>query len=89
MASLLTYAEPAVIFEKRDEFFDFRWHFRQIVLGLRPVECGSVSGQLCAHERLCSVALTLPECTAVPWAQVLGPFARDGELVDTFVGHDC
>ena len=89
MAPLLTDAEPAVVLEKCDEVLDFRWHRARIVLGLRLVERRLGVEKLRPHECLRRMALSLPERAAMPRAQVLGPFARDGQLVGVFVGTGC
>ena len=49
MAPLLPDAEPAIVLEKRDEFFDLRWHRPRIVLGLSLFDYLAALKQLCAN----------------------------------------
>ena len=80
MTAPLARLVPAIRFEACNQFLNFRWHTRLIVL--RSSGGGLVEGMLPVSSAFC-----LPECALARRSQMLGPFARDGDLIGTLLGH--
>ena len=80
MAALLTHLVPAIRLKARNQFLNFRWHRRVIVLWAPG--SGFVRGSL-------SVGPTfgLPEGALAIRPEMRGRLARDGDLIGALVGH--
>ena len=80
MTALLTHLVPAIRLKARNQFLNFCWHRRVIVLWAPG--SGFVRGSL-------SVGPTfgLPEGALAIRPEMLSPLARDGDLIGALVGH--
>ena len=80
MASLLAHLVPPIQFEARDQFLNLRWHRCSIVL------CAT-RGRFPRGVLSKCLALCLPEGSLAVRSEMLGPLARDCDLIGALVGH--
>ena len=80
MASLLAHLVPPIRFEARDQFLNLRWHRCSIVL------CAT-HGRFPRGVLSKCLALFLLEGSLAVRSEMLGPLARDRDLIGALVGH--
>ena len=80
MTALLTHLVPAVRLKARNQFLNFRWHKPVIVLW--APRSGFVRDMLSVGP-----TFSLPEGALAIRPEMLGPLARDGDLICALVGH--
>jgi len=78
MNALLADKIPPVRLKARDQFLNLRWHRIRIVLVVPRSGVGS-------YVLLVGATFALPEGAPKVWAQMLGPFTGDRELIEALV----
>ena len=80
MTALLTHLVPAVRLKARNQFLNFGWH--RLVIVLWAPRSGFVRDMLSVGP-----TFSLPEGALAIRPEMLGPLARDGDLIGALVRH--